>query len=88
MSFNTKLVSYFSINLINQSFQNNNNYTGKIDRKRFRDFLNDNFELTEEVIIDRIYKYFNTEAKDDIDLDEWVLGFNVILKGNNSEGNK
>ena len=29
----------------------------------------------------RMFKYFNTDSKDDIDLDEWVLGFNVLLKG-------
>ena len=33
--------------------------------------------------LDRIYKYFNTEARDDIDLEEWIKGFNVILKGEN-----
>ena len=39
--------------------------------------------MTEDVIMDRIYKYFNTEARDDIDLEEWIKGFNVILKGEN-----
>lgn len=32
--------------------------------------------------MDRIFKYFNTECQDDIDLEEWIRGFNVILKGN------
>ena len=32
--------------------------------------------------MDRIFKYFNTECQDDIDLEEWITGFNVILKGN------
>ena len=31
--------------------------------------------------MDRIFKYFNTESADDIDLEEWIVGFNVILKG-------
>ena len=31
--------------------------------------------------MDRIFKYFNTDIADDIDLEEWVTGFNVILKG-------
>jgi len=29
-------------------------------RKRFRDFLHQNFELTGDIILDRIYNYFNT----------------------------
>ena len=37
--------------------------------------------MTDDIIMDRIYKYFNTECKDDIDIEEWILGFNVILKG-------
>ena len=62
-------------------FQRCNNYRGKIDRKKFREFLHDNLDMTDDIIMDRVYKYFNTEAKDDIDLEEWILGFNVILKG-------
>ena len=31
--------------------------------------------------MDRIFKYFNTETADDIDLEEWIVGFSVILKG-------
>ena len=31
--------------------------------------------------MDRIFKYFNTESADDIDLEEWIVGFNVMLKG-------
>ena len=38
--------------------------------------------MTEDIIMDRIFKYFNTECQDDIDLEEWIRGFNVILKGN------
>ena len=37
--------------------------------------------MTEDIIMDRIFKYFNTECQDDIDLEEWIRGFNVILKG-------
>ena len=61
--------------------QNSENYTSKITRRRFREFLHDNLDLSEEIIMDRIFKYFNTESADDIDLEEWIVGFNVILKG-------
>ena len=52
-----------------------------MDRKKFRQFLHDNFNITDDVIMDRIFKYFNKVATDDIDIEEWVLGFNVFLKG-------
>ena len=52
-----------------------------MDRKRFREFLHYNFDMTDDIIMDRIYKYFNTMSADDIDKQEWVLGFNVFLKG-------
>ena len=62
-------------------FQRCNNHRGKIDRKKFREFLHDKLDMTEDIIMDRIFKYFNTECQDDIDLEEWITGFNVILKG-------
>ena len=37
--------------------------------------------MTEEIILDRLFKYFNKIPTDDIDLDEWVTGFSVLLKG-------
>ena len=52
-----------------------------MDRKRFREFLHDNFEMTDDVIMDRIFKYFNRIPTDDIDSEEWVRGFSVFLKG-------
>ena len=52
-----------------------------MDRKKFRQFLHDNFNMTDDVIMDRIFKYFNKVATDDIDIEERVLGFNIFLKG-------
>ena len=34
-----------------------------LNRKRFRDFLHQNFELTGDIILDRIYNYFNTGSR-------------------------
>ena len=54
----------------------------KLDRKKFRQFLHENFNITDDVIMDRIFKYFNKNSTDDIDHEEWVVGFNIFLKGN------
>ena len=37
--------------------------------------------MTDDIIMDRIFKHFNTFATDDIDMEEWILGFNIFLKG-------
>ena len=57
-----------------------------MDRKKFRQFLHDNFNMTDDVIMDRIFKYFNKVSTDDIDTEEWVPGFNIFLKGNTTKG--
>ena len=61
--------------------QKTNSYRGKIDRKRFRSFLHNKLSMTDDIIMDRIFKHFNTVATDDIDMEEWILGFNIFLKG-------
>ena len=53
----------------------------KLDRKKFRQFLHENFNISDDVIMDRIFKYFNKNSTDDIDHEEWVVGFNIFLKG-------
>ena len=58
-----------------------------MDRKKFRQFLHDNFSMTDDVIMDRIFKYFNKVSSDDIDTEEWVLGFNIFLKGSENDKN-
>ena len=53
----------------------------RIDRKRIRQFLNDKFNMTDDILMDWIYKFFNSGGSDEIDGEEWNLGFNTFLKG-------
>ena len=53
----------------------------KIDRKIFRQFLNEKFDMTDDILMDRIYKFFNSGGSDEIDGEEWILGFSTFLKG-------
>ena len=70
-----------------------------MDRMRFRDFLQDNMSISSELLADRLFKYFNKVSNygeevdneylqvtkhDDIDIEEWVLGLSVMLKGSRS----
>lgn len=37
--------------------------------------------MTDDILMDRIFKYFNTNNDGDITRDEWIMGFNIFLKG-------
>ena len=52
-------------------------------RKKFKEYLNETFDITNDVILDRISKYLKKVSSDDLDLEEWVIGFSVVLKGRN-----
>ena len=53
----------------------------RMDRKLFRQFLHGSFNMTDDILMDRIFKYFNSNNDGDITRDEWVVGFNIFLKG-------
>ena len=54
---------------------------GLMDRKMFRQFLHSCFEMTDDILMDRMFKYFNNNNDGEITKDEWVNGFNIFLKG-------
>ena len=56
-----------------------------MDRKKFSQFLHGSFGMSDEIIMDRIFKFFNIRANDDIDEEEWILGFNTLLRGSQEE---
>ena len=37
--------------------------------------------MTDDILMDRIYKFFNSGGSDEIDGEEWILGFSTFLKG-------
>ena len=41
--------------------------------------------MTDAVLLDQIFKYFNSENDADITRNEWVVGFYVFLKGTEEE---
>ncbi|KAL3832662.1 hypothetical protein ACJMK2_024285 [Sinanodonta woodiana] len=52
-----------------------------IDRNRFRDLLHQNFGITEDHLMDKIFKAFDGDNDGFINEEEWVLGMSVFLKG-------
>ena len=57
----------------------------KLDRAKFREFLHHAFDITDDIILDRIYKHFDTDNDSIVNREEWVLGLSVFLKGNEEE---
>ena len=56
-----------------------------MNRKLFQQFLHTSFNMTDDVLLDQIFKYFNSEHDADITREEWVVGFYVFLKGTEEE---
>ena len=60
----------------------------EMSRKLFQQFLHSNFNMTDEILLDQIFKYFNKMNDADITREEWVEGFCVFLKGSEEEQTK
>ena len=54
-------------------------------RKLFHTFLHKNFNMTDGVLMDQIFKHFNENSDSEISKEEWVVGFEVFLKGTEEE---
>ena len=48
-----------------------------MDTKMFQEFLHCNCDMTNDILMDRIHKFFNSGNADDIDKQE----FNIFLNG-------
>ena len=54
----------------------------RMDRSRFREFLHNAFDMTDDILLDRIFKYFDEDNDGVISREEFILGLSVFLKGN------
>ena len=54
----------------------------KLDRTRFREFLHNAFDMTDDILLDRIFKFFDDDNDGFISREEWILGLSVFMKGN------
>ncbi|KAI8610134.1 hypothetical protein BC830DRAFT_1070172 [Chytriomyces sp. MP71] len=57
----------------------------KIDRSRFRDLLADTFGVDDSLLMDRVFRCFDTDADNYISYDEYMKGMSVFLKGRREE---
>lgn len=52
-----------------------------MDRTRFREFLHNAFDMTDDILLDRVFKRFDADNDGYISREEWILGLSVFLKG-------
>jgi len=57
----------------------------KFDRPKFRDILHNQFDMTDDLIMDRVFKAFDKDNDGFISLEEWVRGLSIFLRGTLSE---
>ena len=57
----------------------------RMNRNTFREFLHNVFKMTDDILMDRIFKFFDTKSDGTITREEWILGLNVLLKGTTEE---
>ncbi|TPX30616.1 hypothetical protein SmJEL517_g05863 [Synchytrium microbalum] len=55
--------------------------TDRVDRARFRDLLADTFGVDDSLLMDRVFRCFDSDADNYISFDEHVRGMSVFLKG-------
>jgi Ca2+-binding EF-hand superfamily protein len=53
----------------------------KIDRNRFRDILHNSFDMTDDILMDRVFKAFDRDNDGHVNMLEWVVGLNTYLRG-------
>ncbi|CAF1082749.1 unnamed protein product [Adineta steineri] len=53
----------------------------RIDRPRFRDVLHNTFDMTDDILMDRVFKAFDRDNDGQVSMLEWVVGLNTYLRG-------
>ena len=73
--------TFLEIEKLFQLYRDHAEDLDSMDRNTFREFLHDVFNMTDDILMDRIFKYFDTVNDGNITREEWIMGLNVFLKG-------
>ncbi|KAM5157593.1 calaxin [Mantella aurantiaca] len=57
------------------------NTRGGIDRTTFRNILHNTFTMTDDMIMDRVFRAFDKDNDSYISVTEWIEGLSVFLRG-------
>lgn len=61
------------------------NQKGKLDRTIFRTVLHNTFQMTDDILMDRIFRAFDKDNDSNICMEEWIFGLSVFLRGTPEE---
>ena len=50
-----------------------------------REFLHNAFDMTDDILLDRVFKRFDADNDGYVNREEWILGLSVFLKGTDTE---
>ena len=50
-----------------------------------REFLHNAFDMTDDILLDRLFKRFDTDNDGYVNREEWILGLSIFLKGSDTE---
>jgi len=73
--------TFLEIEKLFQLYREHSEDLDTMDRNTFREFLHDVFNMTDDILMDRIFKYFDTVNDGNITREEWIMGLNIFLKG-------
>ena len=73
--------TFLEIEKLFQLYRDHAEDLDSMDRNTFREFLHDVFNMTDDILMDRIFKYFDTVNDGNITREEWIMGLNIFLKG-------
>jgi len=57
------------------------NQKAKMDRTKFRTVLHNTFQMTDDILMDRIFRAFDQDNDSNISMEEWIYGLSVFLRG-------
>ena len=72
---------FISIQVLFELYRHHTEEIDRMNRNTFREFLHNVFKMTDDILMDRIFKYFDTLNNGLITREEWILGLNIFLRG-------
>lgn len=57
----------------------------KLDRAKFRDLLHNTFNITDDLLMDRIFRTFDSDNDSLVSLEEWIMNLSIFLRGTMEE---
>ncbi len=56
-----------------------------MDRLKFRDVLHNSFDMTDDILMDRVFRAFDRDNDSFLSMSEWVESLSIFLRGTQDE---